>query len=177
MRKIFTATALCAGLSLGSTAYASNNLTIDIGSVSANQTFSQVIQKSQGYFSDTWTFSVVEDVFSGGSVSNLSIKLPSLTLFNISSLSAQLYDGLGNMLYNLDLDPASTADIKVGSGYFPIGSGYSFAVSGFADGAFGGQYVFAVSTLPVPEPETYAMMLAGLGLIGAVARRRMKREG
>lgn len=26
--------------------------------------------------------------------------------------------------------------------------------------------------LPVPEPETYAMLLAGLGLLGAVARRR-----
>lgn len=27
-------------------------------------------------------------------------------------------------------------------------------------------------TNPVPEPETYAMMLAGLGLLGAIARRR-----
>jgi hypothetical protein len=27
-------------------------------------------------------------------------------------------------------------------------------------------------TTPVPEPETYAMLLAGLGMIGAVARRR-----
>ena len=25
---------------------------------------------------------------------------------------------------------------------------------------------------PIPEPEVYAMMLAGLGLVGAVARRR-----
>lgn len=29
-----------------------------------------------------------------------------------------------------------------------------------------------VSVTPVPEPSTYAMMLAGLGMLGAVARRR-----
>ncbi len=34
----------------------------------------------------------------------------------------------------------------------------------------GDQVVFNVSA--VPEPETYAMMLAGLGLMGAIARRR-----
>jgi len=33
----------------------------------------------------------------------------------------------------------------------------------------------AVSVTAVPEPETYAMFLAGLGLIGAVARRRQAR--
>lgn len=34
------------------------------------------------------------------------------------------------------------------------------------------QMSFTVVTAPVPEPETYAMFLAGLGVIGAVARRR-----
>jgi len=29
-----------------------------------------------------------------------------------------------------------------------------------------------VLTAPVPEPETYAMLLAGLGLVGAMVRRR-----
>lgn len=34
----------------------------------------------------------------------------------------------------------------------------------------------SVSITPVPEPETYAMLLAGLGIMGAVARRRKLRQ-
>jgi hypothetical protein len=34
------------------------------------------------------------------------------------------------------------------------------------------QYTATVSALPVPEPETYGMMLGGLALVGAVAARR-----
>ena len=36
----------------------------------------------------------------------------------------------------------------------------------------GGIALDNISVTPVPEPETYAMLLAGLGLMGAVARRR-----
>ncbi len=32
-------------------------------------------------------------------------------------------------------------------------------------------------TAPIPEPETYAMMLAGLGLLGLAARRRRQKAG
>ncbi|WP_229259085.1 discoidin domain-containing protein [Duganella flavida] len=55
----------------------------------------------------------------------------------------------------------------------------------FSFGAISGRYVEIVaynegswtalqtaSITAVPEPETYAMMLAGLGLVGAIARRR-----
>lgn len=42
-------------------------------------------------------------------------------------------------------------------------------------GGNGSDLAFQVElTTPVPEPETYAMLLAGLGLMGAVARRRRK---
>ncbi|WP_233516084.1 PEP-CTERM sorting domain-containing protein [Janthinobacterium sp. BJB426] len=33
---------------------------------------------------------------------------------------------------------------------------------------------FTNNTIPVPEPETYAMLLAGLGIVGFAGRRRLK---
>jgi hypothetical protein len=38
----------------------------------------------------------------------------------------------------------------------------------------GGEIRTFVTATPVPEPETYALMLAGLGLVGLVARRRSR---
>ena len=38
-----------------------------------------------------------------------------------------------------------------------------------------GETTLTLTTAPVPEPETYAMMLAGLGILGAAARRRRSR--
>lgn len=35
---------------------------------------------------------------------------------------------------------------------------------------------FALSAAPVPEPETYAMLLVGLGLVGSIARRRKNKN-
>lgn len=35
--------------------------------------------------------------------------------------------------------------------------------------------IFELNVAPVPEPETYALMLAGLALLGGVARRRMRK--
>ncbi|MFZ4478523.1 MAG: FxDxF family PEP-CTERM protein [Rhodoferax sp.] len=52
---------------------------------------------------------------------------------------------------------------------------YALTVSGTA-GEFGGGYHGSIgnSVAAVPEPETVAMLLAGLGLIGMVTRRRNK---
>jgi hypothetical protein len=50
---------------------------------------------------------------------------------------------------------------------------YYWAVAGDAVGSNGGVYLYAANTAVVPEPETYAMMLAGLGMIGFIGRRRL----
>ena len=49
------------------------------------------------------------------------------------------------------------------------------SVAGYgALGTMSGYPVSQTITAAVPEPETYALMLAGLGLMGFIARRRRK---
>ena len=58
--------------------------------------------------------------------------------------------------------------------FAPVSGGdYFYRITGVANGTSGGLYnVTSTVTTPVPEPQTYALLLAGLGVIGFVARRR-----
>lgn len=47
------------------------------------------------------------------------------------------------------------------------GNRYWFQLQGTAS-----QSAYSITLAPVPEPEAYAMLLAGLGLMGTIARRR-----
>ena len=60
------------------------------------------------------------------------------------------------------------------SAMLPAATGYRFVVSGNVTGTLGGSYGGVLAAAPVPEPETWAMLLAGLGLVGFSARRRMR---
>lgn len=83
----------------------------------------------------------------------------SLTLSSAGALSA--FTGTGD--YHALLTGWSTAD-NSGSGnatYNPI-----VFMDGYA------KVTYTYDALPVPEPETYAMMLAGLALVGVMSRRR-----
>lgn len=53
---------------------------------------------------------------------------------------------------------------------------YTEAFAGLqADDIAGAQFIYGAA-VAVPEPETYAMLLAGLGLLGFAARRRRQRD-
>lgn len=55
------------------------------------------------------------------------------------------------------------------------GGGFYLFVSGVApEGTVGSLYSGSITVTPVPEPESYAMLLAGLGVMGAIAVRRNK---
>lgn len=63
--------------------------------------------------------------------------------------------------------------------FSPLSGSEVYALNQFIDvPSSGGLLTFSSSSdvqfwaAPVPEPETYAMMLAGLGLIGGIARRK-----
>jgi hypothetical protein len=84
--------------------------------------------------------------------------------------------GTGNSGFAFALDAASAASLQTvldlpGSGNNVLG------IASSASLATGGpETIFAVTAMsPIPEPESYAMMLAGLGLMGFMARRKSKK--
>ena len=79
---------------------------------------------------------------------------------------------LGSAIWNQGSNSNDSLQLSYGSAI--TGPAY-IQVTGVTDGGNGGIYSGAIAAA-VPEPETYAMLLAGLGLMGAVVRRRSNRK-
>ena len=117
---------------------------------------------SGSIFSDTYNFQLTNP----GSVTGLAVSLNIGSFFNISNFTAELYSGSTLLGSIVGATPTTFSNLAAGN--------YALNVFGNPTGSLGGTYsgALAAVTAPVPEPETYAMMIAGLVAVGFLAGRR-----
>ncbi len=125
---------------------------------------------------DTFFFQLSAPSNVGAGATNVLIGANPIFVF--PAFGATLYDDVTNGLLGTFSSSATvTAQNLSLSGLLGSGS-YRVDVAG-TGGLAGGAYLVSLSNngapvTPIPEPESYALFLAGLGLIGTIARRRRK---
>lgn len=131
-----------------------------------------------GDFTDNWLFSLPANGGSGYSVANFAPSGLSGT-FNTVFSSLVLVSNPDGVLSTGD-EVALASAIGLNTNSLKLnwsatsGGNYYLKVIGETNGTQGGLYSGGITVTPVPEPESYAMFLAGLGVMGAIAVRRNK---
>ena len=135
---------------------------------------------SAGSFDDWFKFTITggDAIFTatGNSVTASLVKGTQIKSFDLYDGSTKLATGSVNSTANAIGTGSSYASIV---NYAPLiaGKEYSVNVAGtvLASTAAGkGNYSLSLSTAPVPEPEEWAMMLVGAGLVSYQVRRKQK---
>jgi hypothetical protein len=145
----------------------------DLGPIPPSATFSNVVS---GAFTDTWNFNLGSQSLVGVVLSNVEVTFGSFSFGGINGLTAFLN---GTQLFgptSTQTTSGITTKLQVLGGGTSLPAGvYSLVVSGTGITGSSATYSGSISATPisaVPEPQTYLMLLAGLGVMGAIARRR-----
>jgi hypothetical protein len=163
--KSVVATAVLAAASWNASAAVYDLGTLDPSGFDSLSGLSAKFTTANTAINDTWNFTLVEP----SSTSFAALQTFAVTAGQILNFSAVLSGT------NLTQTFGAGSQTLSWAGSLAAGS-YSVNVTG-TTGLANSQYLATVSAIPtpVPEPETYAMMLGGLALLGAVARRKAKK--
>lgn len=147
-----------------------------LGNLSGNtysigHTFSALTSGSP--FVDTYVFDIAPQSVTVGTTVTINLDLPFFTgpEFELSNMSIKFTDATGATIYDADSQTNVVDSTLSVFATLPAALGYKFVVAGDVTGNLGGSYGGVLQALPIPEPETYSMLLAGLGLMGAISRR------
>jgi hypothetical protein len=171
MKQTLKALPLAITMSLGLAANAANATTspLDLGTLGSTIT-PLVVFHGAGSFNDVIEFSI-------NKASDFSASIFNFNIANITASISAISSGNAAFSATSSVTPKVTTSPFLTSTFASLASGtYQLNISGIAGSWFGGAYGVALSAVaqPVPEPESYAMLLAGLGLMGTIARRRSK---
>ena len=131
-------------------------------------------------FYDAYYFTIPD-----GNANSVTSTISSGSLLGISGLQARLFSGHSNPTGTLpngaitawgnvvNVLPGVNIETVVLNSTSLLAGNYTLQIRGTVDGFAGGSYAGVLNLTPVPEAETYAMFLAGLGLMGFISRRRM----
>lgn len=149
---------------------AANDISIDAGILPASPAapYSYLFVHDATAFTDTIDF-VLGSGSLGASANSLNVAFNGLDVLNIQGLSYSVWGGTSasNTTW-YGTFPGNNISYDIG---LSLPGAYHLVVSGVADGVNGGAYGVALIS-SVPEPEMLAMLLAGLGILGIVARRK-----
>lgn len=129
-----------------------------------------------GTINHALTFDITGALYAGSGIFDLSLG----NITNINGLSADIFANGNSGTPYASFTPTLGGDLLIlpANTYFGVGS-YTLRIGGHATGSglFGlpsGSYTLGAATLPVPEPETWAMLLAGMGLVALRVRHKAK---
>jgi len=149
-------------------------------SVPASTTLS--VSVSAGAFVDYFDFNLdnTSSLWSlGGAITSMPILFDLPAPFQDVTLPAVTFTGL-ELFNGTSLNPGAfergysfSPGTTFATNFWPnlADGNHFFKLTGTASGAYG-VYAVALQAAPVPEPGEWAMILAGLGIIGVMARRR-----
>jgi len=163
---------LVAGLALAASSITANaaSVVVDLGTISGSyiNTFTKTAGET---FIDHINFSITgpANIDSAANHLDLSFTIPGLGNVALYNITDMFYDITGPSGFSTGPFSANNTTTTT---LLNVAGDYHVNLFGKATGTQGGIYAVALNVTAVPEPETYALMLAGLGLVGFAARRR-----